>query len=865
MIERVERLNPVAAPLMWIGTFHSFGLELLRLYGSHIGIRQDFDIADETEALALLESMLADLPLRHYQNLWDPALELRPVLRAISRAKDEMVTPEEYLAAAEATEQAAKTEEEIERAERAKEVAGVYAIYQRALSDGNKLDFGDLVDRAARLLKENEAVRNTVRGRFSHVLVDEYQDVNFASTQLLKAVRGDGEGLWVVADPRQSIYRFRGAAPATVAGFTSDYAGAQRKPLETNYRSGRPVVGIFQRYGAGIAAAPKPAASWHPHRGAVGAVHYLHAPDLASEAAGIGRQIADLKAAGVSYRDQAVLARTHLSLARFAKHLEDGGIPILYLGDLFERPEIRDLLSLVAIGAEPGGAGLVRVAQFPEYGGTRGDALAVITEAKRTGETIMAVCARAAALPGLSAQGKQGLVKLAAHLDDVQPHTSAWRLLTSYLFERSDYLFSLVEAGDVPSQQALIAIYQLLKFCREHLDPHAGIGERHHLLETIRRLERLDDDRAFRVVPPEADDIDAVRFMTIHASKGLEFDAVHLPVVASRYLPGSHRPSRCPAPLGLERLDISKLEHDAEEECLFFVALSRARDVLSISRADRYTPNQTCGPSKFLKELGTVLPQARKLAQHTVTAGEPPPAPPAPKAEYEERHLQLYTDCPARYRYEVVDGLRGPRDASAYLKFHGCVRRVIAWIEAERQAGKTVGADAAAEQLGMEWKDRGPVASNEAVFWRAAEEMVRRAAEAIALDYGTPVDAAWRLTIAGCAVTAIPDRVTQTPQGAVIAQRIRTGRKTKSESGKAIWAFLEAAGRAVFSGQRVQLEAFYPATGERVEIVPDDRDKSLDMYAAAIAGIQRSAFAPKQSRDCPSCQFYFICTSETPR
>jgi DNA helicase-2/ATP-dependent DNA helicase PcrA len=182
MTERVERLNPAAAPLMWIGTFHSFGLELLQLYGSHIGIGQDFDIADETEALAFLESVLAELPLRHYQNLWDPALELRPVLRAISRAKDEMVTPEDYLAAAVASERAAKTKEEIERAEKAKEVAAVYAIYQRAIRDRKLLDFGDLVDVAARLLKQSEAVRNTVRDRFNHVLVDEYQDVNFASS-----------------------------------------------------------------------------------------------------------------------------------------------------------------------------------------------------------------------------------------------------------------------------------------------------------------------------------------------------------------------------------------------------------------------------------------------------------------------------------------------------------------------------------------------------------------------------------------------------------------------------------------------------------------------------------------------------------
>jgi DNA helicase-2/ATP-dependent DNA helicase PcrA len=307
------------------------------------------------------------------------------------------------------------------------------------------------------------------------------------------------------------------------------------------------------------------------------------------------------------------------------------------------------------------------------------------------------------------------------------------------------------------------------------------------------------------------------------------------------------------------------VEHAAEEECLFFVALSRARNVLSISRAERYTPKQTCGPSKFLTGIVATLPQARKLQQRVVQAVEPPLAAPAPKEEYEERHLQLYTDCPARYRYEVVNGLRGPRDASAYLKFHGCVRRVIAWIETERQAGTDVTADAAVERLNVEWKERGPVGGNEPVFRRAAEKMVRRAAEAIALDKGAPVYAAWKLTIAGRIVSATPDRVTQTPDGAIVAQRIRTGRKTKSEAGKAIWAFLEAAGRAVFSGKEVRLEAFYPATGECAPIVPADRDKSLEMYETAIAGIERGAFAPKTSRDCPSCQFYFICTSETLR
>jgi len=357
-----------------------------------------------------------------------------------------------------------------------------------------------------------------------------------------------------------------------------------------------------------------------------------------------------------------------------------------------------------------------------------------------------------------------------------------------------------------------------------------------------------------------------VRFMTIHACKGLEFNVVHLPVIASRYFPVAHRPARCPPPPGLERLGLSKEDHQAEEECLFFVALSRARDVLSISRSDRYTPNQTCGPSKFLSDLGTVLPQVRRLQQRRIATTEARLVPQAPREEYEERHLQLYDDCPARYRYEVVDGLRGPRDASAYLKFHGCVRRVIAWIETQRQSGIAMTADAAARQLRSEWNEHGPLQyPYEPIFWRAAEEMVRRAAGIIAAEQGASIDVQWRLTISGRPVVAMPDRVTQAQSGEIIVQRLRTGRKTKNEPTKAIWAFFEAAGRAMFLGRPVRLEAFYPAIGELAGISPEDRDKSLEMYESAIAGIERGEFTPNPSRDCPSCPYYFICTSEVAR
>ncbi|MEN3236380.1 UvrD-helicase domain-containing protein [Methylobacterium ajmalii] len=862
MRERIERLDRVAAPQIWIGTFHAFGLELLHLYAEQAGLPKDFDIVDESQALGMLERLLPRLNLHHFQNLWDPALDLRPILRAISRAKDEMVGPEAYLAAARAALAAARTPDAVERAEKAVEVGEVYAIYQDALAASGKVDFGDLVGRAARLLAEHDGVRAAVQSRHRYVLLDEYQDVNSASTALLDQIAVGGQRVWAVADPRQSIYRFRGAAPGNATGFTVRYAGAESRPLTTNYRSGAPVVKLFERYGGGIAAAPKPAVTWHPHRGGIGFVDHLHAADLRSEAGALRDQIERFAADGIAYDQQAILARTHLCLARFGRILQELGVPILYLGDLFERSEIRDLLSVVSLGADGDATGLVRVAQFPEYGATREDALGIIREADATGEDVLALCARAATIDGLSEAARVGLPRLADHLAGVTWQSSAWQVLVRYLFETSGYLRPLIEDPSVRARQCLIAIYQLLKFAREHADAARGRGGRRRFLEAIRRLERLDDDRAFRVVPPEADGISAVRMMTVHAAKGLEFRAVHLPQVATRYVPSKRQSIRCPAPLGLEHLEIQPVDHDAEEECLFFVALSRARDVLSISSARLYTAKQGCNPSKFLKDLAAVLPKARTVPTLApTTAAIRIPVPP-PAAAYEERHLLVYVKCPARYRYEVLDGL-GDRSAnSAYLAFHRCVRVTIAWISARQSEGATVDPAAAQAYLAEVWAERGPVDHGfEPVYRVAAEGMVANAVTALA-DDGRTLDRRWSVVLDGRTIRLRPDRVVEMPDGRLAVQVYKTGRRSNSEPTKAVWELLGEAARQAHPGREVILEAVYPAIPETLQIDPDQGGKGFAAYAEAIAGIEAGCFEPKTSTDCPTCRFYFVCTAE---
>src|SRR5680860_529605 len=306
----------------------------------------------------------------------------------------------------------------------------------------------------------------------------------------------------------------------------------------------------------------------------------------------------------VPYSEQVILARSHLTLARITGALEKLGVPLFYLGDLFERVEIRDLLALVSIDAEPGGIGLVRVAQFAEYGATKEDALAVIQWADANRISIFEALRRVPEIPGLTPSGQTGLALLGTQLEGFGPATSPWSLLTAWLFDRSAYLTPLFAANDAKAQQKLIAIYQFLKVCGEMAAE--GDSSRKHLLARIRRIEALNDDRIYRAVASEASDMNGVRVLTIHGSKGLEFKAVHLPALATRYMPAVRQAVRCPPPPSLPHLAIQPGDHEAEEECLFFVALSRARDFLFLSRAERYGATQNASASKFLSTINAL-------------------------------------------------------------------------------------------------------------------------------------------------------------------------------------------------------------------------------------------------------------------
>ena len=855
MRERISALSPDAAIEMWAGTFHAFGLELVTKWPVSVGRTTSVRVLDQAGSLALLEQHLEKLPLQHYQNLYDPAFDLVNVLRAISRCKDELIPPAHYLAQAEEALGSATTEELQLVAEKAVEVARIYHVYEEVLRQADAVDFGDLVLLAVKLLEENLDVQRHIAG-FKHVLVDEYQDVNLASSRLLRAIFRVGVQVWVVADQRQSIYRFRGAEPTNVSRFVSEFAGT-RHSLKTNYRSFSPIVNAFQAFSAGMGGKAEMAGNWMAHRGKGGAVTITVAPTVHAEAEAIRDKIEEFRAAGIPYSEQAILARTHLTLARITGILEQLGVPLLYLGDLFERDEIRTLLSLLSIDAEYGGIGLVRVATLPLYAATRGDALAVIRWSKTQGVKIIDALNRVAEIDGISELGRVGLAKLGAELDGLG-YASPWKLLTTWLFERSDYLRPLLLSKDIGAQQKLVAIYHLLKVCVEPFT--LGDFRRKSFLDRVRRIESLNQDSSFRAVASEAAAMDAVHVMTIHGSKGLEFRAVHLPGLATRYMPTNRQGTRCPPPPSLAQLATGPADHDAEEECLFFVALSRARDYLSITRAERYTA-QHAGRSKFLVAIQRIFPTTRFEGSGWFHADPATRLPPAPCDAHNERSLSLYMNCPARYRYEVIDGLYGSRYESPYVQFHRCVYMTVQWLEEQRESGQYPDADAAVAQLATAWSDKGPVGhAFEAFYRQTANSMVRGMAAAIATESAQYDSPEWTVPVGGGFVKVTPDRVVLKANDTVHVQRIRTGRETQSEQTKPIYALLRRGAEAHYPGKRVVVETFYLSNGKRVVVSPHDDEESLATYAEAIANIEQGDFEPKPNpRACPKCQCYFAC------
>ena len=414
--------------------------------------------------------------------------------------------------------------------------------------------------------------------------------------------------------------------------------------------------------------------------------------------------------------------------------------------------------------------------------------------------------------------------------------------------------------ASIAGQQSRLSLYQFLQFALEHKPAGRG-NRRNQLLQWIRRLETFGEERQLRELPAAAKGIDAVRLLTVHASKGLEFAAVYLPGLGTGMFPVSPRYNQCPPPQGMLPED-PKDSHAEEEECLFFVGMSRARDVLCLSRAETYGAVKRSASSLLVK-IASHLPRSSGGSGRWQGGGleERDEGPHAHLGVILEEHaaedLDQYIKCPRAYFYQRVLGLSGARDDNAYVRFHRAVYAVLRWMSTI-EASKPVPREEALERLKAAWEQIGPADHPYSqVYWDTAELIVERAI-ARRVGKGEIVDADWRIDRPGGRIRVRPDHVEVGPEGPVV-RRLRTGRPPKKIDDD-IYALYHEGARRAYGKARV--EALYLTTDEVVPVEMSAKviGNRLEKYDAAIAGIRAGEFSPKPNdRICPRCPQYFIC------
>jgi superfamily I DNA/RNA helicase len=871
MADRIAKKHKDAAAAMWIGTFHAFGLDLIRRFHVELGLPKDPRMLDRTEAVEILEHEFPRLGLVHYRNLYDPTQIIADILGAISRAKDEVVDEKTYAELAEAMVRKAGTDAERLLGERAREVAKVYEAYEKLKRRADCVDFGDLVSLPVRLLESNATIRGHLQAHYDYVLVDEYQDVNRSSVRLLVALRGGGENLWAVGDAKQSIYRFRGASSFNMGRFgKEDFMGGKRGRLKKNYRSVSEIVDAFSSFAVDMKVGDADSAL-ESDRGPCGQEPELLTVNQADEqTVALADNVEAMRHSGYRYRDQAVLCTGNEKLAELGQSLERLGVPVLFLGSLFERPEVKDLFALLSVLTDRRATGLVRIGCWPEFEMSMADVAKVIDHfrmnevgpGKWLGET--------QAVAELSDQGRESLRKLALALDGFDETSSPWQVLAKVLLDRTRIAAGIAGSETINDRTRGIAIWQLMNFLRAQ--PAAKGFPITRVMDRVRRLLRLGDDRELRQLPAAAQGIDAVRLMTIHGAKGLEFPVVHMPGLNAGTIPRTTPPPACPPPDGMiegadeNSLDLFRVGQEEEQECLFYVALSRAKDRLFAYAPTKKANGHNWSLSPFIARLGS------KIVSRKITpTRELPTAPEDANIELsidgalsvKGEQITQYDTCPRRCFYTHILQIGGRRRSSAFMQMHEAVRTVFkAVIDGSADIANT---DELNRRISDAFAVHGLADHGYVNEYKAFAVPMLRYFAAVRENQTPEPPTALSLEFEGERIIVRPDDVLIGADGKRTFRRVKTGHQRSGDTEDVDAAALMMAAKEAFPDARVELIYLSDQKAEPVTLSGTKLEKRREKLQLFLKGIRSGRFPANPSpRMCPNCPAFFICGA-TPR
>lgn len=701
MSDRVDAGLPIGHEEIWISTFHSFCERLLRQDGLEIGLDTGYLILTEPEAWLFIRQNLFRFNLRHYRPLANPSQFIHALLRVISRAKDEDISPQRYLEWCKKNQEKLEGEKSSDRAileEAVKhlEVAAAYGTYQQLMLESGCLDFADLQTYCLKALRERPALAGKYQNRFKYILVDEYQDTNYSQNKMLKMLTGRRRNITVCGDDDQSIYKFRGASISNILQFRNDYPEAETVVLTENYRSGQKILDasyrLIQYNNPDRLEATEKADKKLRSIGKAGNndIRYISFKTAEDEASWVSEEIwRCLQDSKQKPSDFAILARNNDHLLPFVTALKQRGIPYQLVGNrgLYDLAEVKNLVAYLRVLYNfYDNAALFRLLNLECFEIPIEDITRLLARSRAINRPLYEIMAEASVFPGnpaetgedpdksggddrkfsaLDAIGPESRERIAKVKTLIETHLELSRKQPVSLvlldFIRQTNYARIGGFPETPEEELRVKNIGLFLSKVNQFESASGERTVKAFAEWLELMEEAGDDPAQAVI----EDVDVVTLSTVHSAKGLEYPSVFLVQLAHLRFPGRNLSDQIELPDELiPETKPSGDFHLQEERRLFYVGMTRAREQLYLTTAEMYTAKRPSKPSAFIAEaLGETSPQAvpagvgllPEAAQVKALAWDRKAVPQSMEIRrFSYSQLKDYEKCPRLYKLKYV-------------------------------------------------------------------------------------------------------------------------------------------------------------------------------------------------------------------
>ena len=575
MRERVDQLVGFGAESIWVSTFHSTCVRILRRHIEYLGYTTNFSIYDSDDQKTLMKQVFKAMDVDTKQ------FKERSVLGTISSAKDKLIGPEEFLLNA-------------GQDFRQRRIGEIYKEYQKRLKKNNALDFDDLIVKTVELFQNNSQVLNYYQERFRYIMVDEYQDTNLAQFKLISLLASRYRNLCVVGDDDQSIYRFRGADIGNILSFEETFPGAKVIKLEQNYRSTQNILNAANgviRHNRGR----KDKTLWTAN-GEGDLIRFKQFDTAREEADFVAREIRD---SSYAYQDQAVLYRTNAQSRLLEERCIFYNVPYRLVGgvNFYQRKEIKDILAyLKTIANGVDDLSVLRIINVPKRGIGATTMGKVTIFASEHGMSLYDALREARQIPGIG-KAAEKITNFIGQMESfrarAQSEDYTIQDLIEGIMDETGYQQELEAEGEVESQTRLENIEELVNkaVSYEEDSEHPTLDEFLEQVALVADIDNMDKSE------------NRVTLMTLHSAKGLEFPKVYLAGLEDGLFPSM---------MSINSADKTDME---EERRLCYVGITRAKNELVITSARQRMVNgetRYCKPSRFMEEVpGELLDEER--------------------------------------------------------------------------------------------------------------------------------------------------------------------------------------------------------------------------------------------------------------